>query len=68
VFAARESGNSIISGEVIAANIEHPQVKYSGDIANTVELLSREVKAGDVVITLSAGDGNKVGTLLLEKI
>ncbi|MGD8730382.1 MAG: UDP-N-acetylmuramate--L-alanine ligase [Anaerolineales bacterium] len=68
VFAARESGNSIISGEVIAANIDHPHVRYSGDIANTVDLLSREVTAGDVVVTLSAGDGNKVGMLLLEKI
>jgi hypothetical protein len=33
-----------------------------------VDLLSREVTAGDVVVTLSAGDGNKVGMLLLEKI
>jgi UDP-N-acetylmuramate--alanine ligase len=68
VFAARESDDSIISGEMIAANIDHPGVRYSGDIAGTVELLSREVMAGDVVITLSAGDGNKVGQLLLENI
>lgn len=68
VFAAREAGNSVISGEVIAANIEHPDVRYSGDIYGTVELLSREVAGGDVVITLSAGDGNKVGMLLLEQI
>ncbi len=68
VFAARETDNSVISGDMIAANIDHQQVRYSGDIDSTVELLSREVTAGDVVITLSAGDGNKVGTLLLEQI
>lgn len=68
VFAAREAENSVVSGEVIAANIDHPNVRYSGDISNTVELLSREVTAGDVVITLSAGDGNKVGIQLLEEI
>lgn len=67
VFAARETEKSVISGEVIAANIEHEQVRYSGSIPETVELLSREVRPGDVVITLSAGDGNKVGELLLEK-
>lgn len=68
VFAARENNSSVISGEVIAANMAHDAVSYSGDIAQTVELLGREVGAGDVVITLSAGDGNQVGTLLLEKL
>ncbi|MDF1499193.1 MAG: UDP-N-acetylmuramate--L-alanine ligase [Anaerolineales bacterium] len=68
VFAARETTNSVISGEMIAANIDHPNVRYSGDIAQTVDLLGRGVMAGDVVITLSAGDGNQVGRLLLEKI
>jgi UDP-N-acetylmuramate--alanine ligase len=68
VFAAREANKSVITGEMIAANIDHPNVRYSGDIASTVSILSREVADGDVVITLSAGDGNKVGTLLLEKI
>lgn len=68
VFAAREQQNSVISGAVIAENMDHPNVRYSGGVEATVELLSREVTTGDVVITLSAGDGNKVGTLLLEKI
>jgi UDP-N-acetylmuramate--alanine ligase len=67
VFAAREAMKSVVTGEVIAANIDHPNVRYSGDITNTVKILSREVAEGDVVITLSAGDGNKVGTLLLEE-
>jgi UDP-N-acetylmuramate--alanine ligase len=68
IFAAREAVQSVISGEVIAANVDHPNVRYSGDIARTVELLGQEASAGDIVITLSAGDGNKVGTLLLEEI
>lgn len=68
VFAAREQVNSDVSGEMIAANIDHQNVRYSGDIARTVELLGQEVAEGDVVITLSAGDGNKVGTLLLKDL
>ncbi len=68
VFAAREANDTVISGEMIAANMDHSDVRYSGDIDATVELLSREVSAGDVVITLSAGDGNQVGVLLLKDI
>ena len=68
VFAAREEPDPLISGEVIAGMIEHVDVRYEPEIEQAAQQLLREVRTGSVVITLSAGDGNQVGTLLLELI
>ena len=68
VFAAREQRDPDFSGEVIASKIEHPDVRFVPEIEQAALELLREVRTGSVVITLSAGDGNQVGTLLLEQI
>ena len=66
VFAAREPVDANFGGEQIAALISHPDVKFSPDFNHTAAELLGEVQPGDVVITLSAGDGNRVGECLLE--
>jgi UDP-N-acetylmuramate--alanine ligase len=68
VFAAREQPDPDFSGEVIAGRIKHPHVQFEPVFETAASMLQRELGAGSVVITLSAGDGNLVGTLLLEKI
>ncbi|TFH36475.1 MAG: UDP-N-acetylmuramate--L-alanine ligase, partial [Anaerolineales bacterium] len=68
VFAAREAPDPSYSGEVIAGKIQHPDVRFEPGFEQAVLLLLGEVRAGSVVITLSAGDGNQVGERLLEKI
>jgi UDP-N-acetylmuramate--alanine ligase len=68
VFAAREDLDPEFSGAQIAQRITHSDVKYRGDHGIAASLLADHVKVGSVVITLSAGDGNQVGVLLLEKI
>jgi len=66
VFAAREAPDMALGGRQIAESIEHPQVTFAESIEQAVELLAGQVQSGDVVITLSAGDGNRVGALLLK--
>lgn len=68
VFAAREQRDSEFSGGVIASKIEHKDVRFIPELDQAAFELLKEVGAGSVVVTLSAGDGNQVGTLLLEKI
>ncbi|MFN2187258.1 MAG: hypothetical protein ACK2T3_00675, partial [Candidatus Promineifilaceae bacterium] len=40
--------------------------KYSGDIVETTAYILDRIRPGDVVITLTAGDGNMVGAALLD--
>jgi UDP-N-acetylmuramate--alanine ligase len=68
VFAAREKGDNVISGEYIASEIEHNDVQFISDFNEIVELLAQKVQSGDAVVTLSAGDANEVGQLLLKKL
>jgi UDP-N-acetylmuramate--alanine ligase len=68
VFAAREQLDPAHTGREIAQKIDHPDVRFTPEIDQAAMTLHKEVRAGAVVITLSAGDGNQVGVLLLEKI
>ena len=41
-------------------------MRRAGSLEEAVAWLGTEVQSGDVVLTLGAGDGNKVGEWLLE--
>jgi UDP-N-acetylmuramate--alanine ligase len=66
VFGAREKPDGVITGRYLSEQIDHPDVKYMDDFRELARYLHREVKPGGVVVTLSAGDANQVGKLLLE--
>ncbi|MCK4741141.1 MAG: UDP-N-acetylmuramate--L-alanine ligase [Anaerolineales bacterium] len=68
VFAAREAEDPTLSGKVIAESIDHGDVRFIPELAKAAQVLFDEVREKSVVITLSAGDGNQVGRLLLEKL
>jgi UDP-N-acetylmuramate--alanine ligase len=68
VFAAREELDPAYAGGEIARKIDHPDVRFIPDVDQAAITLHKEVGEGSVVVTLSAGDGNQVGVLLLEKI
>lgn len=66
IFASREIPDGSIDGEQIAARIQHDDVHFISDLADAARYLVESVQPGAVVLTLSAGDGNRVGTLLLD--
>ena len=68
VFAAREAEDPALSGKVIAESIDHGHVRFIPDLSGAAQVLFENVREKSVVITLSAGDGNRVGSLLLEKL
>lgn len=68
VFAARETEDPALSGKVIAESIDHGDVRFIPEMTGAAQVLFDEVREKSVVITLSAGDGNRVGILLLEKL
>jgi UDP-N-acetylmuramate--alanine ligase len=66
IFASREAVDPEISARGLASSIEHGSVTYVESFVKAAEILLAEVEPGGIVITLSAGDGNRVGQLLLE--
>jgi UDP-N-acetylmuramate-alanine ligase len=53
---------------MLAERMQHPGVLYIPDIAGAAAYLAEHVEPDDVVITMSAGDGNRVGQLLLDDL
>ena len=71
IYAAREKNIYKISSEQLAEKIKetHPakEVLFMEDFEKIAEYVSENAEAGDMVITMGAGDIYKVGEMLLEK-
>ncbi len=65
IFAAREVVDDRVSSAELVAASPHPSIRHIGDLAAAAEFLLTSAAAGDVVITLGAGDVNTIGELLL---
>ncbi len=65
IYAAREKIDMGMHSTVLLDKIHHEGAMYVGDIEAAAAHLLQAVEPDDVVITMSAGDGNAVGTLLL---
>jgi UDP-N-acetylmuramate--alanine ligase len=67
VFAARERENLDVSGAQIvgemahAADKRHPDAQFIDSLDACAEFLMVRLRAGDVLITLGAGDVGRVG-------
>ena len=67
IFAsAREKDVSVTAKDLAAAISKyHADVDYSGSLAHTAEALKNQVAAGEVVVTMGAGDVYKIRDKLL---
>jgi UDP-N-acetylmuramate--alanine ligase len=50
----------------LVAASNHGAIRHVGSLRAAADTLLAEVMPGDVVITLGAGDGNKIGLWLLD--
>ncbi|MEA3340580.1 MAG: UDP-N-acetylmuramate--L-alanine ligase [Chloroflexota bacterium] len=66
IYAARETDTLGVSSASVAAEMQHPDARCAGSLDEALVWLGAEVRPGDVVLTLGAGDGNRVGRWLLE--
>ncbi|MCE5305191.1 UDP-N-acetylmuramate--L-alanine ligase [bacterium] len=69
VYAAREKPIEGISGELIAQQAQsygHKNVHYIPDFDDIIEFLKSELKAGDMLITIGAGNVFKIGRTIKE--
>jgi len=61
IYAARETNESGLSGAHIVAQTHHRDARFIARLDACAEFLSSRLHAGDVLITLGAGDVNRVG-------
>ena len=68
IFAAGDAPIPGVSGKVLAGEVAahgHGDVRFIGQIDVIVQTLPRELRAGDLVLTLGAGDISKLGPRIL---
>ncbi|MFN2272821.1 MAG: UDP-N-acetylmuramate--L-alanine ligase [Anaerolineae bacterium] len=66
IYASREKDTLGLTDAQVAAAVRHHDVRRAGSLEEAVVWLATEVRPGDVVLTLGAGDNDKVGEWLLE--
>ncbi len=68
IYAAREKIDLGMHSRILLERMKHEGAAYVGEIEAAAEYLLTNVQPDDVVITMSAGDGNQVGLLVLEEL
>ncbi len=66
IYAAREVDAGEISSADVVSAMDGPDVRCAGSLDEAVVWLGTAVESGDVVLTLGAGDGHRVGEWLLD--
>ncbi len=61
IYAAREPALPGVDAQALAAVIRHPDARPVGDVAGATEAVCALLRPGDVLLTLGAGDGYRVG-------
>ncbi|MBV7330085.1 UDP-N-acetylmuramate--L-alanine ligase [Chloroflexi bacterium TSY] len=68
IYASREQNSGKIHARDLVDASQHPAIDYVSSLWAATDQLVAETRAGDVVITLGAGDGYRVGEMLLERL
>jgi UDP-N-acetylmuramate--alanine ligase len=71
IYAASEEPMEGVTGEALAKRIQEAgggRVVYAGSMAEGVERLAEDARAGDLILTLGAGNVSGAGVLLLERL
>lgn len=66
VYAAREKDNLGVSGRDIVRCMSHPDARFVASLEEAARVVCGELKAGEVLVTLGAGDGYLVGEHVLK--
>jgi UDP-N-acetylmuramate--alanine ligase len=67
-YAAREAPERGLSGRDLADAIETPPATYCATFEDAAARIAADVRAGDVFFTVGAGDVDRVGPMVLEKL
>jgi UDP-N-acetylmuramate--alanine ligase len=65
IFAAREADDQTVTAAQLVKKIQHPDVRHVPSLDDATRVLLAELEPGDVLVTLGAGDGDRVGVEVL---
>lgn len=66
IYAAREHDTMGVSAQDLVSGLtHHPDARYAGNLDAAAALLLAELRPGDVLLTLGAGDSYRVGEQIL---
>ena len=68
IYAARETDSLGISAQDLVKRMSHPHVCYRATLQEAGDYLRSSLRAGDVLLTLGAGDGYLVGESVLSAL
>jgi len=68
IYPARESDDLGVNSQELVAAMNHPGAHYVGALSDVVVMLSQQLKGGDLLITLGAGDIYEVGEKVLARL
>ncbi len=68
VYASREKDSLGVNAAGVVRRMRHRHARHAASLGEATNMLVDGVTSGDVVITLSAGDGNRVGESLLRRL
>lgn len=66
IYAARERNTNGLSGRAIVERMTHTDMRFVETLDQAEQFLRSELRAGDVLLTLGAGNVNKVAIRLVE--
>ncbi|MBI5963276.1 MAG: UDP-N-acetylmuramate--L-alanine ligase [Chloroflexi bacterium] len=67
IYASREAKQEFSSAEVVSA-MPHSSARYTGSLEETTKYLLKNLRSGDVVLVLSAGDANQISADILKRL
>lgn len=67
-YAAREEPNAGLSGADLAKTIDSPPAEYVATFEEAADRIAATLRAGDVFFTAGAGDVDRVGPMVLERL
>jgi UDP-N-acetylmuramate--alanine ligase len=71
IYAASEAEIEGVTGQLLCEGIQahgHKKAFFAGRIKDAVARLKKDLKSGDILLTLGAGDVWKVGEQLLKEL
>lgn len=68
IYPARETDDLGVSSQALLATMNHPGTHYVGALLDVVTMLSQQLRGGDLLITLGAGDIYEVGEKVLARL
>ena len=68
IFRSRETNELNIDTPAVLKTIKSPRADYLAGIEEAAVFILDRIRPGDVVLTLTAGDGNRVGEIILTEL